>query len=198
MTKFQKATAKQAEEIATAMELLAQNRSHFTLPQVTIALLKGNDADRPLHETPEYSQVYRLTKFWRSKGFVVRQPRRQGPPDNAYLFSIAVGLNLSKEVRKLAAQNNRGKAAPPLFVPIPKATTPAFGSPPEPEILNGLPYIPTAELRGYLGRVIEALEVLKESIPPVLTLLLDLDRDFDRFNKVKESLDRLKDQIKLL
>jgi hypothetical protein len=200
VTKFQKGKVKQAEEIATAMELLAQTKSHFTVPQVTIALLRGNDivTDRPLHETPEYSQVYRHTKIWRNKGLIVHQPRRSGPPDNAYLFSIALGVNLSEKVRKLSQNQAKAKAAPkaPLFVPSPKASAPP--APAAPEILNGLPYIPTAELRGHLGKVIEALEVLKDSIPPVLALLLDLDRDFDRFNKVKESVDRLKDQIKLL
>jgi|WetSurMetagenome_2_1015567.scaffolds.fasta_scaffold01177_21 hypothetical protein len=191
MTTFQQGKALQAEEIATAMELLSQTKSHFSVPQVTVALLKGNVTDTPINQTAEYGQVYRHAKIWRRKGFIVRQPRRSGPPDNAYMFSITLGINLSEKVRKLAAQNMRAKTAPkpPLFVPSPKA-------PPAPaELLNGLPYIPTPELRGYLGKVIEALEVLKDSIPPVLALLLDLDRDFDRFNKVKESLDNLKSQL---
>lgn len=195
MTKFQKGKARQSEEIATAMELLAQTQTHFTVPQVTTALLKGNvTTEKPLHETAEYGQVYRHTKIWRNQGLIVRQPRRSGPPENAYLFSIALGVNLSEKVRKLAAQNKPAPKAP-LFVPSPKAQPPKAPPAPAAETLNGLPYIPTPELRGHLGKVIEALEVLKDSIPPVLTLLLDLDRDFDRFNKVKASLDNLQEQL---
>lgn len=64
-----------------------------------------------------------------------------------------------------------------------------------PDLLEGLPFTPTSELRSHLGKVIEGLESLKDNIGPTLALLLDLDRDFDRYNKVREGLADLKKQL---
>ena len=82
----------------------------------------------------------------------------------------------------------RGPIYPvPKLAPAPKLQ--------EPELLNGLPYTPSAELRNHLGKVIEGLEMVKSHIGPTLALLLDLDRDFGRYTNVREKLDDLKTQL---
>jgi hypothetical protein len=48
------------------------------------------------------------------------------------------------------------------------------------------------ELRQTLSHTIEALETLQENIPKILPLLLDIDRDFDRYKKVREVLQGVK------
>jgi hypothetical protein len=65
----------------------------------------------------------------------------------------------------------------------------------EPNLLNGLPYTPSSELRTHLGNVIEGLEILQVNLPPLLALLLDMDRDFERYGKVKEKLGNLKKEL---
>lgn len=66
---------------------------------------------------------------------------------------------------------------------------------PEPTKVKGLAYIPNNELRAHLGKVIEGLELVKEHIGPTLTLLLDLDGNFDRFTDVSKRLAELKAQF---
>jgi len=65
----------------------------------------------------------------------------------------------------------------------------------EPGLLNGLPYTPSSELQTHLGAIIEALESLKTHIVPTLALLLDLDRDFERYTRVREKLGDLKKEL---
>jgi hypothetical protein len=65
----------------------------------------------------------------------------------------------------------------------------------EPDMLNGLPYTPSSQLRTHVGNIIEALEILQVNIPPALALLLDLDRDFERYTKVREKLGDLKKEL---
>jgi len=80
----------------------------------------------------------------------------------------------------------------PLIPQVKEATPPVSGFP---NLVHGLPYVPNAELRSHLGKVIEALEALQENLPAVLALLLDLDRDFDRYSMVRGHLVGMKKML---
>jgi len=84
------------------------------------------------------------------------------------------------------------KTRPNVIVVKPEIKTPALE---EPDLLNGLPYTPSSELRTHLGNVIEGLEILQVNLPPLLALLLDMDRDFERYTKVREKLGDLKKEL---
>jgi hypothetical protein len=51
---------------------------------------------------------------------------------------------------------------------------------------------PASKLREHLEELIGALEKLQEHIPLTLALLLDLDRDFTRYEKIREVLQGVK------
>lgn len=124
------------------------------------------------------------------KGLLVRHGLH-GDKNTAYslpenfeeLKSALVTVPTQKGGRRPGSIN---KTPPPGRPPFPE---------PKPEKLNGFPFVPKEELRMHLGKIIEGLETLQEHIRPALTLLLDLDRDFDRYAKVTKTLEELKDQI---
>jgi hypothetical protein len=107
-----------------------------------------------------------------------------------------VEMGLLEPTKNPKSSNNRyhlstkyKKMRGDVIVPPPNAPSP----PPAPalketDLLNGLPYTPSSELRTHIDNIIEGLEILQVNIPPVLALLLDLDRDFERYNKVREKL----------
>lgn len=65
----------------------------------------------------------------------------------------------------------------------------------EPDMVKGLPYTLAADLRGRLDSIIGALEAMQEHVGPMLALLLDLDKDFDRYTRATERLDKLKREL---
>lgn len=102
---------------------------------------------------------------------------------------------------KLLEKRRPYKRKPKPLIPqakkVKQATPPSSGFP---DLVRGLPYVPNAELRTHLGKVIEALESMQEHLAPVLALLLDLDRDFDRYSMVRGHLVGMKkmlDEVKL-
>ena len=194
--------------IALAMELLGEKGRQFSMGEVVDFLVKKKtraprvDPGQPGKQTPEYGMVNRCATKWVKWKFLAKHTRN----GRFIMFSIKENIHLSSAVRRKESASKRAKAVtkPPLLtkemqtaLPVPALAQ----APPHshaPESLNGLPYVPNSELRTHLGKVIEGLEMIKDHIQPTLTLLLDLDRDFDRYNKAKVALNDLHAQIERL
>jgi len=130
-------------------------------------------------KTREYASVYNRLKgnkiFCNTAG-----PLGSGSPDSWYISAAepSNGGGPPKPERPVLSHNDELRAR--LGVPPPV----------HPDVV-----IHSDELRARLGRLVDALETLQENINPTVALLLDLEKDYERFTKGREALALLRSQI---
>lgn len=80
---------------------------------------------------------------------------------------------------------------PPLVAQVASSPVPLPVAP-APLSIPSLKNVDLKELRGILSKAIDAVEVLQDQIQPLLAGLLDLDRDCETLEKVKDILTGMK------
>lgn len=114
------------------------------------------------------------------------------PPDlderKSRLNVVEVHGRKAKDISKPAVEQ------PPPLVRVKPEALAARGLTQDKDLpkVNGLPHRPSTELQTHVACIIEALESLQVHVNAALPLLLDMERDFERYKKVKEVLLSLK------
>lgn len=155
------------EDVYLAVEMLTKSLNRgVTIGEIASVVFPNHQALS--FKSKEYESVYHMVK---THPDLVEMGRMRDKGTK-----ILFGIGRRTPAPDTTIPNNGGKRPP--------------ASPPQ-----GLPSVPSDELRSHLAKVIEGLETLQEHIGPALALLLDLDRDYDRFVTVRGKLASLKNQI---
>lgn len=134
---------------------------------------------RAISNVPASAFTERVRKL-RAKGLLVRHGEK---PNTSYSlpedFKERKAALVVKQVKSSSGRSKQPEAP---------------GLTPETDLpkVNGLPHRPSTELQTHVACIIEALESLQVHVNAALPLLLDMERDFDRYKKVKEVLLGLK------
>lgn len=146
---------------------------------------------RAISNVPASAFTERVRKLW-GKGLLVRHGEKPNtsyslPEDFKERKAALVVKQVKVSAKKAVVQDK------PLVRVKPEALA-ERGLTPDGDLpkVNGLPHRPSTELQTHVACIIEALESLQVHVNAALPLLLDMERDFERYKKVKEVLLGLK------